>query len=493
MHKFLPASLVLALGTPFGVSAQTVSSTPVKPALSSSATSASDTIDAVDIRVLRQEIDALRAAYEARLAALEVRVQAAESARAAATVPPVADLPVPTPVPTPVPVLAAASGGTNAFNPAISLILSGLYARTSNDPASYAISGFQLPLSAPAGPGSRGFSLGESELGFAASIDPWLRGAASIALHPDNAVSVEEAFVQTTSLDHGLSVKAGRFFSGIGYLNSQHAHTWDFVDNPLAYQALLGTQYGDDGVQLKWLAPTDRYLEFGAELGRGRSHPGSDTSRNGAGMAALTAHTGDDFGASQTWRAGVSVLNARASDQAVVATNAGGDSVTSAFSGSTRVWVLDGVWKWAPNGNATRTSFKLQGEVLRSARHGELVYDAANALNAPNSQRAGAYRALQSGWYVQGVYQFMAQWRVGLRTEQLNAGTPDYGLNAGSFASTSGSVRPSKQSLMVDFNPSEFSRVRLQIAQDRARQGAADSQVFLQYQMSLGAHGAHRY
>ena len=46
---------------------------------------------------------------------------------------------------------------------------------------------------------------------------------------------------------------------------------------------------------------------------------------------------------------------------------------------------------------------------------------------------------------------------------------------------------------MVDFSPSEFSRFRLQLAQDRARQGAQDNQILLQYQMSLGAHGAHSY
>ena len=52
--------------------------------------------------------------------------------------------------------------------------------------------------------------------------------------------------MQTTALGNGLSVKAGRFLSGVGYLNAQHAHTWDFVDAPLAYQALLGTQLGGD-------------------------------------------------------------------------------------------------------------------------------------------------------------------------------------------------------------------------------------------------------
>ena len=46
---------------------------------------------------------------------------------------------------------------------------------------------------------------------------------------------------------------------------------------------------------------------------------------------------------------------------------------------------------------------------------------------------------------------------------------------------------------MLDFSPSEFSRVRLQFARDRARDGFTDNQWFLQYQMSLGAHGAHSY
>jgi hypothetical protein len=74
----------------------------------------------------------------------------------------------------------------------------------------------------------------------------------------------------------------------------------------------LGTQYGDDGVQLRWLATTDRFVEFGLELGRGRSFPGGDNPRNGAGMVALTAHIGDDIGDSHSWRAGLSVLNAKA-------------------------------------------------------------------------------------------------------------------------------------------------------------------------------------
>jgi hypothetical protein len=46
---------------------------------------------------------------------------------------------------------------------------------------------------------------------------------------------------------------------------------------------------------------------------------------------------------------------------------------------------------------------------------------------------------------------------------------------------------------MVDFSASEFSRLRLQYARDEARQGFTDNQWILQYQMSLGAHGAHSF
>ena len=470
MHKLVPMALAGALALPIGALADTPS----------------------DIAALRTQMEAMRAAYEARLQSLEQRLQRAETAIAptastppAAVAAPTAPEPAIAAVPSAPSAIAATAGGANSFNPSMSLILSGLYTRTSRNPADYAITGFQLPPGADIGPGTRGFSLAESELGFAASIDPWLRGAANISLHPDDRVSVEEAYVQTTSLGDGFSFKAGRFFSNVGYLNPQHAHTWDFVDNPLAYQALLGTQYGDDGVQLTWLAPLDRYVELGAELGRGRSFPGTDTSRNGAGMTALTAHTGDDIGVSSSWRAGLSMLNAKASDQSLLATNAAGTAVLDSFNGNSRVWIADAIWKWAPDGNATRTSFKLQGEYLRSTRRGSLIYDVGNA------DRVGAYRAVQSGWYVQGIYQFMPRWRVGLRTEQLDAGSPDYGLNAASFAADG--YRPKKNTLMLDFSPSEFSRVRLQLAQDRSRAGVADKQLFLQYQMSLGAHGAHNY
>ncbi len=444
------------------------------------------------LQQLRQDMAALRADYEARLQRLEQRLQAAEAVRAASVLSapaPVLALPAMTaptsavsaPAPA-LPLSAAPPLNVNAFNPAMSLILSGTYLHRSRLKGSAGVSGFRLPADADIGPGERGFNLGETELGLAASVDPAWRGATSLALHGDNSVSVEEAWVQTTALGGGVSIKLGRALSGIGTLNAQHAHTWDFIDNPLAYQALLGTQVRDDGLQLRWLAPLDQYLELGAELGRGLGFPAGNNSRNGAGQWALMGHTGGDVGDSHSWRAGLSVLNARAADLALQAQRASDSSVIDSFTGRTRVWVVDAVWKWAPNGNATRTNFKLQGEWLRSTRQGRLTAsEAADGPTAPTTTAAA------TGWYLQGIYQFMPGWRVGLRSERLVPAAFD------AAALGVGGLRPSKQTLVLEHNASEFSRLRLQIAQDRSRWGAAETQIGLQYQMSLGAHAAHGF
>ncbi|TCV85142.1 hypothetical protein [Sulfurirhabdus autotrophica] len=430
--------------------------------------------DSAELQKIHNEIQQLKENYEARIQSLETRLKDAEAfaAKADDKASQVASAPVSGP-----------PSGANSFNPAISLVLSGTYSNLSQDPANYRITGY-VP-SGDIGPGKRGFSLAESELGVYANIDPDFYGGLNFAMHPDNTASVEEAFVQTIGLKRGLTFKAGRYFSGIGYLNEQHAHVWDFVDNPLAYQAFLGTQLGEDGLQVKWLAPTDTYLELGAEIGRGRSFPGSDRDKNGAGASTIFAHAGGDVGINQSWRAGLSFLQTSPQNRQYSVIDAAGDTVKNAFTGNSGLWIADFVWKYAPNGDPAFSNFKLQGEYLRRREDGNLAY------KVDTSPVISSYASAQSGWYVQGVYQFVPHWRVGLRTERLSSGGVDYGVNNANLLRPD--YIPTKNSVMVDYSPSEFSRLRLQLAQDKSRQGAADNQVFLQYIMSLGAHGAHIY
>jgi hypothetical protein len=372
-----------------------------------------------------------------------------------------------------VPILAGATSN-NAFNPDISLILSGTYGQFQNDPADYSIPGFAL--ADETGPGDRGFSLGESELAMSSNIDPDWYGMMTVALNGNGEAAVENAYIQTIGLGHGLTIRGGRFFSDIGYLNDQHAHTWDFVDTALPYRAFLGGQFGDDGVQLRWVAPTDLYLQFGAEWFRGDAFPAGGAANQGRGAWSVFFHAGDDFNDSNSWRAGLSWLSAKSADR-ITQSAAGEDQ----FTGDSTLAIADFVWKWAPEGNNYDRNFKLQGEYMLGNNDGEFT---------PAGEAASPLNADSNGWYLQGIYQFTHGWRVGLRHDQLSTDDPGAAF-AGTVLDTRGHT-PKRNSVMLDYSGSEFSRLRLQYNRDESGP-VADNQFFVQYLMSLGAHGAHLF
>ncbi len=440
-----------------------------------------------DLAAIRDEIRQLKEAYEARIRALEQRLSTAESAtaQAATGTAPVAAAPVATPTAAAAPA-AATTSGINAFNPAISAVLQGAYINLSQDPDKYALKGF-----APSGdirPGPRSFSIAESELTLSASVDDKFAGVLTFSLAPDNSVTVEEVYGVATALPYGITPKFGRFFSGLGYQNEQHQHAWDFYDAPLVYQAFLGGQYTNNGVQVKWVAPTDTFLELGAELGSGDGYPGNSRNKNGIGNGVVHAHAGGDVGASHSWRAGLSYLQTAAKERAYTQTDLSGNDAQVSFTGKSQVAIADFVWKWAPNGNARERHVKLQGEYFWRRERGDLTYDADGALALT---QAGDYRSTQSGFYAQGVFQFMPYWRVGVRYDWLNPGTVDYGANGAYLADTS--FNPQRAAVMLDYTPSEFSRFRVQYQQSKVQPGITDNQIFVQYILTLGAHGGHRF
>ena len=254
------------------------------------------------------------------------------------------------------------------------------------------------------------------------------------------------------------------------------------------YAVLWGDQLNEDGVQLKWLAPTDMFVEVGGEMGKGRSFPGTDTAKNGSGAGVLFAHVGDDIGIEQSWRAGLSLHRTKQTN----ALSAGvpdlpGTTKSDSFTGTSTTAGLDFVWKYSPNGNFRERYLKVQSEYFRRKLNGQLTFDTTGA-NLTDS-----YTVVQSGWYVQSVYQFMPTWRTGLRYDRLDPGTASVGaLNAGNVIANY-AYNPSRITWMADYSPSEFSRIRLQFAHDNSRQGLPDNQIFVQYIMALGAHGAHQY
>lgn len=436
-----------------------------------------------DLTDLRQQIDDVKEEYEQRLFELEKRLEKAETAHVPQT-----------------------STSANTFNPEISVILDGRYANFSNDPENYALPGFQL--GGEAGLGESGFSLGHSELVMSANIDDKFYGSLTAAIHDhegETEIELEEAYLETLGLGSGFTIKAGRFFSSVGYLNEQHEHAWDFVDAPLIYRGLFGNHLRDDGVQVNWIAPTDLYIKVGAELLRGDAFPAGGAAHDGVGAYSIFTKIGGDIGVSHSWQLGFSHWSAD------VEGRIGGHhhhneetheddhedeheddheldvAHNPSFTGDSYINAIDFVYKWAPNGNPKNRHFKFQLEYFDRKEDGTITMLGSDPLETSN------YDGHQKGWYAQAVYQFLPQWRIGLRYDRLesdNKGLDDEVLAEAGLDDDG--ITPQRYSMMFDWSYSEFSRIRLQYNRDKSF-GDSDDQIFLQYIMSLGSHGAHPF
>jgi len=384
----------------------------------------------------------------------------------------------------------SAQAQTPSFNPDISLILDGRYSHFL-DTTDYELPGFML--GGEAGVGEQGFALGHSELVMSANIDDMYYGkmtAAIFAGDEGTELELEEAYFETLALGHGATIRAGRFYSGFGYLNQQHVHAWDFVDAPLIYRGLFGDNLIDDGVQLRWVAPTDLFVQLGAEFGRGGRFPAGGAANDGQGTQTFFVKFGGDVGTSHSWQLGISHWQADIAERVGGGHAHGGHGEAGevpVFSGDSRVSGLDLVWKWAPQGNSRDTNLKFQFEYYQRDEDGLVE------LEGSDPHEESRYDGKQSGWYSQLVYQFMPQWRAGLRYDRLSTNNQgdDMEVLAEAGLDDEGHT-PQRTSLMVDYSRSEFSRLRLQYNIDESGP-QRDEYLVVQYLMSLGSHGAHRF
>jgi hypothetical protein len=381
------------------------------------------------------------------------------------------------------------------LTPEISLILDGKYSAQSQNPES-PMYGF-LPSGAEGIP--RGFSLGESELALAGTVDNLFRAEARVVFSQDGSdtgIGLEEAFIETLGLPSGLKLKAGKFFSDVGYMNNKHPHEWDFVDLPLTYKAFLGGQLNDTGVQLKWVAPLDEmYFRLGGEYAQASKYPNRDNFNNNRPLlGTIFAKAGGDLNMSSSWQAGLSYVRASTGDGPRISEL--NETDTFDFTGTTQVYIADVVYKWAPNGDGSRQNLKLQGEFFWNAQNGSGVLNSSASNPVCEAPCAGSgYTNVQKGFYAQAIYQFMPRWRVGYRYDQLYSGRSSYGFEPGTLTGANLETwNPNRHTAMLDWANSEYSLFRLQFARDTTMgPGLVNHQVYLQYVLSLGAHSAHRY
>lgn len=377
----------------------------------------------------------------------------------------------------------------------VTAILSGTYGNTSRPQETpYALNGF-LPFNKQRyqdlASVNRGFNLDDSDISFVGRIDDHFYGRVVVAQSPEGQANIEEAYILTRGLkflDKKIAFKAGRFYSGVGLLNQQHAHDWDFIDISLPHKIFLGEQYNDDGVQAKWYLPiqNNMTLELGGEVSKGRAYPGSGKDKNGSGAGAVFAKFRGHFAKNHFVEVGLSQLRTNAHGREFSDFDANGLTTTNQFSGDTKINIAHFLWKWAPTGDPADKHLKVQGEYFQRKDNGTLGYD-ITGLNQTNQ-----YAAKQSGYYLQATYQFMPKWRIGFRTEKLDYGTVS-ATNLGNFSSIAHAYSPTRNSAVLEFSPSEKGRLRLQVMQDKSQPGITDNQIMLQYQMSIGKFGIDRF
>ena len=202
----------------------------------------------------------------------------------------------------------------NVFNPAISVVLNGMFTDYSREDS--AIPGFQTGHESERA--AEGLSLGHSEIALSSNIDDKFQGALTLDLgvHPGEPaeLEIEEAYVRTLpgmGLPDGMRIQAGRALWTFGYLNELHAHADDFSDRPLPYRVFLDNAFNDDGVEFSVVLPSDLYSEIGGGLFRGDDIPFGGSERSPGAWSAF-ARFGGDIGSNSAWQVGGYLLGGRA-------------------------------------------------------------------------------------------------------------------------------------------------------------------------------------
>ena len=444
-----------------------------------------------EIEALREEIKAMKSEYEKRILKMEEKLaeMQTEASQPETTYSKSKDKDFP----------SRAIYNRN-LNPSIGVILGGRFASFSSDEDE--IPGFALGHEGERG--AEGISLGETELNLSTSVDDKFYASTTSALADQGdgvEVELEEAYVETLpglGLPTGATIRMGRAFWTLGYLNEHHSHADDFADRPLPYRAFLDKAFNDTGAQISYVFPTDLYIEAGGGIFRGDDFPFAGAGGSDINSFSAFLRVGGDIGQNSSWRIGGYVLDGEASgrgggneheedgehaaDNSVDQEEAHGEEdleeffTAGMFTGDTSLYAVDFRYVWAPTGNARQKELLLQGEYFRRDEKG--VYSIMEGDETHEERLDGG----SHGWYAQGVFKFSPRWRIGARYSLLYS-PEDSGIEHDPYA----------VAIMGDWSNSEFSRLRLQYNYEKLGEDLSDNQILLQYIMGIGAHAAHKY
>jgi hypothetical protein len=349
-------------------------------------------------------------------------------------------------------------------------------------------------------PKKRGFTLQQIELSLSGTVDNLFDAEAHIIFTEDE-VELEEAFITTRSLPGNLQLKAGSFLTEFGIVNSQHLHSWDFIDQPIVNTRIFGSEgMRAAGARLSWLAPLPWYSEvlLGVQNSSGDTAPsfrgsghahgeeeeehGDEDFEEAIGNRPYTdrdTRNLDDLVYLARWVNSFE-LNERTTLK-LGASNLWGENHTG---GST--WIYGADFKLVINDEELgRAGWIVQGELIKrnyqaDSFQSDSFSHAANDIN-------------DWGFYLQAIKALNKQWSLGIR----------YDYASGSGSSFEGAEVVAREddfnrsdryriSPLLVYQHSEFTNFKLQYNYDKSDTGGTASSLWLGVEVLLGSHPAHK-
>jgi hypothetical protein len=291
------------------------------------------------------------------------------------------------------------------------------------------------------------FTFDELELALQAAVDPYVRADLFVAFG-DEGAEVEEAFLTTLGLPLGFQLRAGKLFAPFGRLNQQHPHVREFVSQPLAQRLLAEESLGGPGAAVSWLVPLPWFAEL--HVAAHQTAPSEDDEARLTGVARLLQYV--SVGEATTVGFG---LSAARRDEG--RTTFGAPTPRSQFRdlGGADVYL-----RVRPP--ASRSYLTVSAELYARRFVGV----------------EGVSEDFDAGWWAQAFARGGRFFGGGVRYDRApaEAGGDDGRVTA-----------------LLGWFPSEFQRIRLELARSFVAGGRDVSAALLNVEFGIGAHGAHPF
>ncbi|MCP5058787.1 MAG: hypothetical protein GY937_18960 [bacterium] len=361
-------------------------------------------------------------------------------------------------------------------------------------------------------PRRRGFNLGQLEISALGAVDPYFDAEMHLIYFLDtegeSGFELEEAFGTTRMLpfaleEHGLEIEFGQMFTEFGRTNPIHPHAWTWLDQPIVLSRFFG---GDGmrgtGVRAGWLLPLPWTSEFhlGAQNAQGETmvsflandevfeerpiggRPFAERGNRSLADLVYLARWTNSFDLSPTWTGQIGISGL-----------AGPNSTGS--DANTWIYGADFVLKWMPLVSDRGYPFvEIEAEWIGRRYEADSFFGCAEEEDCDDPVALGSTTLNDWGAYAQMLWGFHRSWATGLRLEMAQGSGDSVGLYA---ARSEDPFRDDRMRIspLLQWAPSEYSRLRLQYNYDRADfLSDNDSHtLWLGLELILGSHPAHRF